>query len=75
MFVNATKEGIVFEEQQEGMQRRAGEWYLKDSRDGSGKTVTEVADGLVFVIDSEAPEVIFIDYPWKRTRLVRKNGD
>ena len=41
MFVNATKEGIVFEEQQEGVQRRTGEWYLKDSRDGSGKTVTE----------------------------------
>lgn len=59
VFVNATKEGIVFEEQQEGVQRRTGEWYLKDSRDGSGKTVTEVADGLVFVIDSEAPEVIF----------------
>lgn len=52
------KKGLFSEEQQEE-ERRNGEWYLKDSRDGSGKTVTEVADGLVFVLDSEAPEVIF----------------
>lgn len=36
VFVNATKEGIVFEEKQEGVQRRTGEWYLKDRRDGFG---------------------------------------
>lgn len=68
-FVNATKEGIVFEEQSEGVQRRTGEWYLKDSRDSSGNTITEVADGLVFFIDSEAPEVTFHGLSLENNRI------
>ena len=53
----------------EGEQRRNGEWYLKDSRYGSGKPVTEVADGLVFVIDSEAPEVIFHSLSLEKNKI------
>lgn len=68
-FVNATKEGIVFEKQTEGVQKRTGEWYLKDSRDTSGNTITEVVKGLTFFIDSEAPEVLFKDLPLKNSEL------
>lgn len=60
-FINATKEGIVFDAQTEGVQKRTGEWYLKNSKDSSGNTVTEVEKGLTFFIDSKAPEVQFQD--------------
>lgn len=68
-FINATKEGIVFEEQTEGVQKRTGEWYLKDSRDSSGNTVTEVVKGLTFFIDSKAPEVLFQDFSAEHSEL------
>ncbi len=76
VFVNATKEGIVFEEHSrrecsEGLENG----ILRIAETVQGRQSQKWRMVLYLSLTAKHRRLFFIDYPWKRTRLVGKNGD